>query len=65
MKHTVTHRFKRGQRLYLDDIYSFSGLGDDVDGIGKWWEPDDEAGEDITVTQDIAITVTIRTPNKD
>jgi hypothetical protein len=63
MKHTVTHRFKRGQQLQLDDIYLFSGLGDDVAGVGKWWEPNDEAGEELTVTKDIEITVTIRTPN--
>jgi hypothetical protein len=63
MKHTVTHRFQRGQQLQLDDIYLISGLGDDVAGVGKWWEPNDEAGEDVTVTQDIEITVTIRTPN--
>jgi hypothetical protein len=63
MKHTVTHKFKRGQQLHLDDIYLFSGLGDDVAGIGKWWEPNDEAGEELTVTMDIEITVTIRTPN--
>ena len=63
MKHTVTHRFKRGQQLQLDDIYLFSGLGDDVAGVGKWWEPNDEAGEEVTVTKDIEITVTIRTPN--
>ena len=61
MTHTETHRFKRGQRLQLDEIYSYSGVGDDV--VGTWWDPDDEVGEDITITQDIEITIKIRTPN--
>jgi len=63
MKHVATHRFQKGQQLHLDDIYLFSGLGDDVPGVGTWWEPNDEAGEELTVTMDIEITVTIRTPN--
>ena len=61
MKHTVTHQFKLGQQLHLDDIYLFSGLGIDVSGIGKWWEFDNENGEELTVTKDIEITITIRT----
>ena len=61
MKHTQTHKFKRGQKLHLDSIYEFQGIGDNI--VGRWWEPDDEdCGDDITVTQDITITITIHTP---
>ena len=63
MKNTVTHRFERGQKIHLHSIYAYQALGDDVDGIGRWWEADQEDGDELTVTQDIAITITIRTPN--
>ena len=53
MEHIETHKFKRGQKLRLDAIYIIQGIGDDVDEIGRWWEPDDDAGSDITITQDI------------
>jgi hypothetical protein len=59
---TSTYRFKRGQKVHLDTIYSYQGLGDQIDGIGKWWEPDNEdCGDELTITQDIEITVTIKT----
>jgi hypothetical protein len=62
MKHTQTHKFKKGQKLHLDQIYEFQGIGDST--VGKWWMPDDgDCGDEITVTQDIKITITIEAPN--
>jgi len=63
MKHTSTHRFQRGQRLHLDDIYTIQGLGDGIAGIGRWWDRDEEDSDEIVVTKDLSITITIRTPN--
>lgn len=62
MKHTQKFKFKRGQRIY--DIYVIQGIGDYVPGIGQWWKRDDgDCGDALTITQDIEITITIRTPS--
>jgi len=63
MKHIETHRFKRGQKIHLDSIYSIQSLGDQVDGIGHWWEADEKDGDDLTITQDIVIRIEVRTPS--
>jgi hypothetical protein len=58
MKTTETHRFTKGQKLRLDDIYAISGLAG-----GKWWtaaDPFDDGGdrgETVTITEDITITI--------
>jgi len=55
--HTTRYRFRRGQKVQLDAIYLIAGLGEDLGG--RWWEPDDDAGEDITITRDIDIMIAI------
>lgn len=63
MKHTNTYKFRKGQKLHLDEIYDIQGLGHEV--VGKWWEPDDgNGGEEVTITKDVEFTVTVRTPNR-
>jgi hypothetical protein len=59
-KHTVQYRFTEGQQVHLDEIYAIQGLGDDVDGVDSWWEPNNEAGETVTITRNIKITVTFK-----
>ena len=60
MKTTETHKFKRGQKLQLDEIYEISGLAG-----GKWWTADDphddggSGGEEVEIVEDIAITITV------
>jgi hypothetical protein len=61
-KTTETHKFKRGQKLRLDDIYMIQGLAG-----GKWWTAPDcsiseESDEDVTITEDITITITVSRP---
>lgn len=62
MQHTETHVFKRGQKVHLDTIYVIQGIGDQIDGIGRWWEADEEDGDELTVTQDITIRIVVSTP---
>lgn len=63
-KKTITvekYKYKKGQKLHLDDIYLIQGLGD-----GKWWDASDphsndtEQGEKVTIIEDIEITITIK-----
>ena len=61
MTHKEKHSYKTGQKLHLDDIYHISGIG--MDSVGEWWEADDEDGEEITITKDIDITITIKIPS--
>jgi hypothetical protein len=62
-KTTETHKFKRGQKLRLDDIYLISGLAG-----GKWWTTDDpfeadgNQGEEVEIVEDITITITVSRP---
>lgn len=59
------YKFKKGEIVSLDDIYVIQGLGH-----GDWWEKtgkdvDDsdpmgtDMGEEIIITKDIKITITI------
>ena len=59
----VTHKekyvFKEGQKLRLDDIYDFHGIGNET--IGYWWENyGGYADDDIVITRDIEIQITIK-----
>ena len=65
MKHkTETHKFKKGQTLQLDEIYTIQGLAD-----GNWWTADDPSikggsgGEVVTIAEGITIKITV-TRNK-
>ena len=55
-----THKFKRGQKLHLDEIYEISGLAG-----GNWWTADDpydsegSGGEEVEITEDITIEVIV------
>ena len=63
-KTTETHKFKRGQKLMLDEIYTISGLAG-----GQWWTADDpsdargDGGENVTIVEDISITITVARPS--
>ena len=62
MKHKASYQLKKGQKLHLDEIHALQAAlsGDNVSGIGRWWEPDDgDLGDDITITKDIKFTITI------
>jgi hypothetical protein len=53
------YKFKKGQKLHLDDIYMIQGLAG-----GKWWDaPDcassDESDEEVTILEDIEIQITV------
>lgn len=70
MKHTETHKFRRGQKLHLDSIYNIQGLGCEPERGGAWWEHTDGdglhgPGDNITITRDITITITVSSPNTD
>lgn len=60
MTEKTKYKFKQGQKLHLDQIYTIQGIENDS---GQWWEHDDKDNEsdDITVTQDIEITITVKT----
>ena len=57
---TETFKFKKGQKLHLDQIWDIMGLAG-----GNWWYADDpadpggSAGEDVTIIEDITIKVTV------
>lgn len=57
---TQTHKFKKGQKFGLDEIYEVQGLGG-----GDWWTADDPSdeggsgGEEVTITENITIKITI------
>ena len=65
-KTTETHKFKRGQKLHLDEIYHIQGLAD-----GKWWTSDDpndddgNQGEEVEIVEDITITIIASRPSND
>jgi len=46
------YSFKKGQRLHLDHIYLIQGIGGN-----DWWEPIEEGGDNIIITQDIKIKI--------
>jgi len=59
---TFKYAFKKGQQVHLDEIYQIQGLGLDVEGVGRWWRPNDGAGdENLTITRDITISIQFRT----
>ena len=66
METTETHKFKRGQKLHLDDIYDIQGLAG-----GSWWTGDDpndddgNQGELVEIVEDITITITVSRPAND
>ena len=47
-------KFKKGQRLCLDDIYDFQAI---PVGYANWWKSIEEGGDAITVLKDIEITI--------
>ncbi|MEQ8504639.1 MAG: hypothetical protein RIB80_04885 [Rhodospirillales bacterium] len=52
---TETFKFKKGQRLHLDDIYFIQTLGG-----GDWWQPAEGEREDsdnIVCVEDITIEI--------
>jgi hypothetical protein len=56
MKHTYV--FRKGQRLWLDQIYIIQGLAN-----GDWWEKEgDDFSEDIIITRSIKIEIKISSP---
>ena len=67
MTNSKKYKFKRGQEIHLDRIYQIQGIGDDIPGIGQWWKHKDadQGGDsdELIVTQDIEIEITVRTPN--
>ena len=50
--HTITHKYKKGQKLVLDYIYDIQGLAG-----GNWWEPVVEGGEEIIIVKDVEIVI--------
>ena len=54
---TETYKFKKGDRVHLDTIYTIQGLGD-----GRWWskEGDDDYSDDCVIVQDIEIKISIK-----
>ncbi len=59
MKHHEVHRFLKGEKYHLDTIYMIQGIGCAPELGGQWWEPDDEAGDNVTITRDITISITV------
>lgn len=45
--------FTRGSELHLDVIYDIQGLCG-----GDWWEPIEDAIDDIVITKNITIVIT-------
>lgn len=63
---TTTYKFKRGQRVSLDQIYTIQGLAG-----GDWWDKADDDGkpsrdyefdlsEECIITRNIEITITVK-----
>jgi len=59
MRTVEVHKFKKGQKLRLDDIYWIQALGRD------WWnyyhpvKAGDAPGEDVVITKTIKFTIII------
>jgi len=58
------YKFKKGQKLHLDQIYMVQGLA--VDIIGNWWEYENglEASNELVVTQNVEFEIIIKDKRK-
>jgi hypothetical protein len=57
MKLTETHKFRKGEKIHLDEIYAIQGLAG-----GQWWQREDgedELSDDLIITETITITITV------
>lgn len=46
------YKFKKGQQLHLDEIYTVQGLAG-----GDWWDAEEDAGDYVIVTRDVSIEI--------
>jgi len=53
MTDTEIHKFTKGQKLHLDDIYHIQGIG----GVDWWKHIDGETDDFIIITRTIEITI--------
>ncbi len=51
---TETYKYREGQQLHLDEIYEIQGLAN-----GDWWDHDHDDSDDIHVTRDVTIVITV------
>lgn len=57
---TVLYKFKKGQRIHLDEIYSIQGLGG---GEGTWWEREDKSDdtfEELVILCNVTFTIKVK-----
>jgi len=55
VKERDSYKFKKGERLHLDDIYNVQGIGGN-----DWWDHEDgEESCEIIITRDVHFEITI------